>query len=164
MNKFTLAGAAIIVMALGAYAVTRSSEQTDPVKETTAPAEGTAMVAVTLPDTLSPEGTMGKRAFDAVCADCHGDNAAGKMGIAPPLIHKIYEQSHHGEVELAVTAVRRRVDEPRPAVTVDEPVPGPEIAVQPGGRGAPVRRRSEASRSSRGVCLDRRGGAIARCG
>ncbi|WP_370275665.1 c-type cytochrome [Hyphomonas atlantica] len=104
MNKFTLAGAAIIVMALGAYAVTRSSEQTDPVKETTAPAEGTAMVAVTLPDTLSPEGTMGKRAFDAVCADCHGDNAAGKMGIAPPLIHKIYEQSHHGDMAFQMAA------------------------------------------------------------
>ncbi|EAU44320.1 MULTISPECIES: c-type cytochrome [Alphaproteobacteria] len=104
MNKFTLTGAAILVVALGAYAVTRSSEQTAPAQETMAPAEGAAMVAVTLPDTLSPEGTMGKRAFDAVCADCHGDNAAGKMGIAPPLIHKIYEPSHHGDMAFQMAA------------------------------------------------------------
>lgn len=104
MNKFTLAGAAILAVGLGTYAVTRSSEQTDPVQETPAPEDGAAMVAVTLPDTLSPEGTMGKRAFDAVCADCHGDNAAGKMGIAPPLIHKIYEPSHHGDMAFQMAA------------------------------------------------------------
>ena len=104
MNKFTLAGAAVLAVALGTYAVTRSSEQTAPVQETTAPADGAQMVAVTLPDTLSPEGTMGKRAFDAVCADCHGDNAAGKMGIAPPLIHKIYEPSHHGDMAFQMAA------------------------------------------------------------
>ncbi|GAA6189936.1 cytochrome c [Litorivita sp. NS0012-18] len=104
MNKFTLAGAAVLAVALGAYAVTRSSEQTAPVQETTAPADGAPMVAVTLPDTLSPEGTMGKRAFDAVCADCHGENAAGKMGIAPPLIHKIYEPSHHGDMAFQMAA------------------------------------------------------------
>lgn len=104
MKKFTLAGAALLVVALGAYAVTRSSEQTAPFQETTAPADGVPMVAVTLPDTLSPEGTTGKRAFDAVCADCHGDNAAGKMGIAPPLIHKIYEPSHHGDMAFQMAA------------------------------------------------------------
>ena len=104
MIKFTLAGAAVLAVALGTYAVTRSSEQTAPVQETTAPVDGAAMVAVTLPDTLSPEGTMGKRAFDAVCADCHGDNAAGKMGIAPPLIHKIYEPSHHGDMAFQMAA------------------------------------------------------------
>ncbi|PJE25642.1 Cytochrome c [Pseudooceanicola antarcticus] len=104
MNKFTLTGSALIVVALGAYAVTRSSEQIAPVQETTAPEDGAPMVAVTLPDTLSSEGTMGKRAFDAVCADCHGDNAAGKMGIAPPLIHKIYEPSHHGDMAFQMAA------------------------------------------------------------
>tara|TARA_R110000737_G_scaffold127218_2_gene159741 strand:- start:4120 stop:4560 length:441 start_codon:yes stop_codon:yes gene_type:complete len=104
MNKFTLAGAAVLAVALVTYAVTRSSEQTAPVQETTAPEDGAAMVAVTLPDTLSPEGMMGKRAFDAVCADCHGENAAGKMGFAPPLIHKIYEPSHHGDMAFQMAA------------------------------------------------------------
>ena len=104
MNKFTLAGAAVLAVALGAYAVTRSSEDTTPTQETTAPAEGTPMVAVTLPETLSPEADMGKLAFDAVCAACHGENAAGNMGFGPPLIHKVYEPSHHGDMAFQVAA------------------------------------------------------------
>ena len=34
---------------------------------------------------------------NAKCAACHGVNAAGKDGVAPPLVHKIYEPSHHGD-------------------------------------------------------------------
>ena len=104
MNKFTLAGAAVLAVALGAYAITRSTPQTASVEEVAAPVKGAPMVAVTLPDTLSTEGMMGKRAFEAVCADCHGENAAGKMGIAPPLIHKIYEPSHHGDMAFQMAA------------------------------------------------------------
>ncbi|QPM92050.1 c-type cytochrome [Pseudooceanicola algae] len=104
MKKITLAGAAVLAVALGAYAFTRSTPQTVPVEDTAAPAEGAPMVAVTLPDTLSPEAGMGKRAFDVVCADCHGENAAGKIGFAPPLIHKIYEPSHHGDMAFQMAA------------------------------------------------------------
>ena len=39
----------------------------------------------------------GKRGFEAKCAACHGVNAAGQDGVAPPLVHKIYEPSHHGD-------------------------------------------------------------------
>lgn len=104
MNKFTLTGATIIVVVFGAYAFTRISNQSPAAQKAAAPEDGAAMVAVTLPDTLSAEATLGKRAFDAVCADCHGDNAAGKMGTAPPLIHKIYEPSHHGDMAFQVAA------------------------------------------------------------
>ncbi|ATG35869.1 Cytochrome c553 [Phaeobacter piscinae] len=104
MNKITLAGAAVIAVALGAYAFTRTPDQSPPAQQAIAPKEGAAMVAVTLPDTLSAEATMGKRAFDAVCADCHGENAAGKLGGAPPLIHKIYEPSHHGDMAFQLAA------------------------------------------------------------
>ena len=38
-----------------------------------------------------------KLGFEAKCASCHGVNAAGKDGLAPPLIHKIYEPSHHAD-------------------------------------------------------------------
>jgi len=31
------------------------------------------------------------------CAACHGANAAGQDGVAPPLVHVIYEPSHHGD-------------------------------------------------------------------
>ena len=43
---------------------------------------------------LSQEG---KVAFDVKCAACHGANATGLEGLAPPLVHKIYEPSHHGD-------------------------------------------------------------------
>ena len=49
------------------------------------------------PDELTAEATMGERAFNAVCADCHGERGAGKAGFGPPLIHKIYERSEHGD-------------------------------------------------------------------
>ena len=51
---------------------------------------------------------LGQRAFDAVCADCHGENAAGKMGFGPPLVHKIYEPSHHADMSF-VLAVQNGV-------------------------------------------------------
>ena len=73
--------------------------------EVPAPAEsGAAMAAVNLPETLSDAAQMGKRAFDAKCSACHGDNAAGREGNGPPLIHKIYEPSHHGDGAFMVAA------------------------------------------------------------
>ena len=55
------------------------------------------MVEVRLPSNLSAKAQIGMRGFDARCAECHGPNAAGQVGVAPPLIHKIYEPSHHGD-------------------------------------------------------------------
>lgn len=40
---------------------------------------------------------MGRMAFDAICAACHGQNAAGRAGYGPPLVHRIYEPSHHAD-------------------------------------------------------------------
>ena len=59
--------------------------------------EGTPMVAVRLPETLSAKARSGQEAFEANCAVCHGKNAAGQLGIAPPLVHVIYEPGHHGD-------------------------------------------------------------------
>lgn len=56
-----------------------------------------AMIAVAQPDALSADAQIGKRAFESACASCHGANAAGQDGVAPPLIHKIYEPGHHGD-------------------------------------------------------------------
>ena len=58
---------------------------------------GGAIVDVALPDTLTQNSQVGKRAFEASCASCHGTNAAGRDGVAPPLVHKIYEPSHHAD-------------------------------------------------------------------
>ena len=59
--------------------------------------QGAALAAVTIPDTLSPQAQIGRTAFEANCAACHGQNAAGVDGAGPPLVHKIYEPSHHGD-------------------------------------------------------------------
>ncbi len=56
-----------------------------------------ALAEVSLPEALSARGKLGQRAFDAKCASCHGRNAAGRDGLAPPLVHNIYEPGHHGD-------------------------------------------------------------------
>ena len=71
-------------------------------------AEGAPIVEVRLPAQLSPEATIGKRAFEAKCAACHGANAAGQNGVAPPLIHRTFEPSHHSD-EAFQMAVRNGV-------------------------------------------------------
>lgn len=57
-----------------------------------------------MPATLSPEAKAGQQAFAANCASCHGPDAEGRTGIAPPLIHKIYEPSHHGDMAFVLAA------------------------------------------------------------
>jgi len=56
-------------------------------------AEGT-LANVLSPDTLSQNAKIGKLAFEVKCVSCHGTNAAGQAGVAPPLVHIIYEQNH----------------------------------------------------------------------
>lgn len=56
-----------------------------------------ALVNIQLPAELSQNAQIGKQVFDVACASCHGANAVGQDGLAPPLIHKIYEPSHHGD-------------------------------------------------------------------
>jgi len=58
---------------------------------------GSAIAQVVVPDTLSADAQIGKTAYEAKCAACHGVNAAGQDGVAPPLVHKIYEPSHHAD-------------------------------------------------------------------
>ena len=59
--------------------------------------EGTALVAIKTPESYSQNAQIGQRLFEAKCADCHGPNAVGQVGVAPPLIHIIYEPNHHGD-------------------------------------------------------------------
>jgi len=58
---------------------------------------GEPIVEISLPLKLSEESAQGKRLFEQNCMVCHGKNAVGQQGIAPPLIHKIYEPSHHND-------------------------------------------------------------------
>ncbi|MEP4191598.1 MAG: c-type cytochrome, partial [Sneathiella sp.] len=88
MKTKTLIGLFLIVLVAGGSFLWRSQQQ----EKTASP-----IVFVTLPATLSASAQTGRQSFDANCASCHGQNAAGQEGTAPPLIHKIYEPSHHGD-------------------------------------------------------------------
>ena len=57
----------------------------------------TVSTNVLLPDMLSENAQIGKLVFEAKCTSCHGTNAAGREGVAPPLVHIIYESNHHGD-------------------------------------------------------------------
>lgn len=105
MNRLILPAVGALVLALGGYLALKP-EPAPEMAASNSPARGAPIVAVTLPDALSSEAQVGKRAFDAVCAACHGENAAGAEGFGPPLVHKIYEPSHHGDMAFLLAAQR----------------------------------------------------------
>lgn len=69
------------------------------------PGEGAPIVEVKVPNLDGPT-LEGKKEFDENCAQCHGVNAAGQEGVAPPLIHMIYEPNHHGDQSFYLAAKR----------------------------------------------------------
>ncbi|KPB00642.1 c-type cytochrome [Ahrensia marina] len=73
-----------------------STEQNPHSVQATSGEQGAPLANVIVPE-LSAVAETGKIAFEANCASCHGVNAAGQDGVAPPLVHKIYEPNHHGD-------------------------------------------------------------------
>ncbi|WP_323784966.1 cytochrome c [Thalassovita sp.] len=106
MNKKIFAAVAIAAAAGVAYSFIGTTPGGEAGFAQAEPPRGTQIVQVTLPATLSETARMGQRAFDAKCASCHGPNAAGQTGIAPPLIHKIYEPGHHADLSFVMAARR----------------------------------------------------------
>ena len=109
MKKSVIAGAAIVLAGLALVAWTLNGDAPAPGHTMVPPdtggiAEGAPIVEVALPGELSPEAQIGKRAFEAKCATCHGANAAGQNGVAPPLVHEIYEPSHHSDMAFVLAA------------------------------------------------------------
>ena len=94
--KFVIAIAAILVTSGIGYRMWPSPPQTN-TTDNAISMEGRLIASVILPKRLSQNAQSGKRGFEAKCAACHGENAAGQDGVAPPLVHKIYEPSHHGD-------------------------------------------------------------------
>ena len=66
-------------------------------QDTTSIEDGAPLAEVKVPAEFSPNANVGKAIFEAKCSVCHGQNAAGQNGIAPPLVYQIYEPGHHGE-------------------------------------------------------------------
>ena len=94
--KSTIVIAAVLVASGVGYALWPVVPQTA-MTENAISMEGGLLANVILPATLSQNAQSGKRGFEATYAACHGVNAAGQDGVAPPLVHKVYEPSHHGD-------------------------------------------------------------------
>ncbi|MCO6410934.1 c-type cytochrome [Hoeflea alexandrii] len=86
-----------IILLVGVFLIYRSFQP--PERHAT----GAAMANVVIPQ-LSAQAQEGETLFNRSCASCHGKNAAGQDGIAPPLVHKIYEPGHHGDVSFLLAA------------------------------------------------------------
>lgn len=86
--------AGLAVVAIGAYLATSDEQKssTELLND-----DSSAIVTVALPDVLSANAEIGKKVYDAKCVACHASNGEGQKGVAPPLVHKIYEPSHHGD-------------------------------------------------------------------
>ncbi len=94
MKKSSFVALAFVAAIAGVWFVIRPT----PVGEANLPNGGSTVAAeVRVPDSLSPNAQAGKALFEVNCAACHGENASGNVGEGPPLVHKIYEPSHHSD-------------------------------------------------------------------
>lgn len=89
LNKYLLIVSALV--AVLAYFVLYEKTETGPTEQ------NSPIVSVEIPNEFSELAQIGKVNYQNNCADCHGENAVGQQGVAPPLVHKIYEPSHHGD-------------------------------------------------------------------
>ena len=101
--KLVLAGAAVLAAAGIGYVLMGSGPKQAAIPDENAPK---ALVEIVLPAEMSANAQIGKTAFDAKCAACHGINAVGLEGLAPPLVHIIYEPSHHGDESFQLAVVQ----------------------------------------------------------
>lgn len=97
MNKQKLFTAIALLVAVTAYWFWSNGSSDNKV------ASGKPIVQVSVPD-LQGVAKAGEPLFNENCASCHGTNAAGQDGVAPPLIHKIYEPNHHGDQAFILAA------------------------------------------------------------
>lgn len=93
--RSVIIGAVIVAGGVG-YASWLATDRSAQTEAVTTSADG-ALIDVLLPDVLSQNAQIGQIGFEAKCAACHGTNAVGQDGVAPPLVHIIYEPNHHGD-------------------------------------------------------------------
>jgi mono/diheme cytochrome c family protein len=86
------------------------------------PADDATLAATLRALRIPPELAAGEAAFDANCAVCHGTRALG-TDLGPPLVHIVYEPSHHSDLAFLI-AVERGVRAHHWAYGDMPPVPG----------------------------------------
>ncbi len=97
MNRFTLPAVAALLLG-GAWLFWSSSNNQSGAERAYEAAGG---------GTLSGAAARGRDVFNARCASCHGRDAKGGRG-GPPLIHRIYEPSHHGDMAIRLKSIAKR--------------------------------------------------------
>ena len=95
MKRYAIGAAVLLLAVAGAYVAL--SPATADSSDQGAVMPGAPLLTVQVPVTFSEAEKMGQRGYDENCATCHGPDAAGRNGMAPPLVHVIYEPSHHGD-------------------------------------------------------------------
>lgn len=104
-----LATISVAVIGIGVFLMSSTSDPDEnPATEDIAAGQAAPFAAasagsVLLPVDLSPTAEAGRVAFADNCASCHGTNGAG-TDQGPPLIHIIYEPSHHGDAAFVLAA------------------------------------------------------------
>ncbi|WP_237273218.1 c-type cytochrome [Sulfitobacter sp. M220] len=96
--------ALVTIAAAGWYFKQQTDSQTGTRTEEGRVLPAGALATVKLPSSLTEQEQIGASAYDAVCVACHGLNGQGQDGVAPPLVHKIYKPSHHGDMAFVLAA------------------------------------------------------------
>jgi mono/diheme cytochrome c family protein len=107
MNKKLIGALVVAIIAVAGWYWTQGQTTEEPFSASApdgAQIAGTPLADVVVPDGLSAMAQQGETYFNAVCASCHGTNAAGQDGVAPPLVHRIYEPGHHGDMAFVLAA------------------------------------------------------------
>lgn len=101
MKRVRMGIGVLALVGFGALVYSNYSNESSP--PAVVSSQGRAMVEVLVPE-FEGKAVLGQTAYLAKCAACHGQNAVGQLGIAPPLVHKIYEPSHHGDMAFVMAA------------------------------------------------------------
>lgn len=108
MNKGLIGAFVVAIIAATGWYWTQSQAPKEPVSASASGVSkvvaGAPLADVIVPAEFSPQARQGETYFNAVCASCHGTNAAGQDGVAPPFVHRIYEPSHHGDMAFILAA------------------------------------------------------------
>ena len=81
LNKYLLLVSAFVAPV--AYFVFYEETETGPIEQ------NSPVVSVEIPNEFSELAQIGKVKYQNNCTACHGENAVGQQGIAPPLVRKI---------------------------------------------------------------------------